>query len=391
MKSKKKKKKIQWQQYTLFIFFGIAGGFCGIFTSQYMDAILDNGGSAWECILGMTGAILTCALAIYGQVIIHEAGHLICGLLSGYQFNSFRIMSFMWVKQDGRICFKRYSLAGTGGQCLMSPPDLVDGRMPVILYNLGGILINIVTGLVSLLLYFVLPEIPILSMLLICFGIMGLAYALANGIPLRLTAVDNDGYNALSLHRNPEACRAFWIQMKIAEQTAAGVRVKDMPEEWFEVPPQELMGNHLISSVGVFACNRLMDQHRFAEADALMAQILEQEDGLVGIYRNFLLFDRIYCNFMSEEPKELTEEMYGKEQKKMLKALKNFPSAIRTEYVYALFVEGQEVQAEIVQEQFEKCGASYPYPQDVESERELMEIAKTRYEEQMLNLTDSSI
>lgn len=377
---KKKKKKIRWQQYIPGLLLGVAGGFCGVFMGDYIAGIEERGWPLWKCGLAFAGGILILCVAIYGQLIIHEAGHLIAGLASGYRFSSFRIGSFMWVKMDGKFCLRQYSLAGTSGQCLMSPPDLVDGRMPVILYNLGGVLVNVVTGTVSLLLYFLLPEIPVLSMFLICFGIIGIAYTLANGIPVHLMAVDNDGCNALSLSRDPKACRAFWIQMKIAEEMAAGVRLKDMPEEWFEVPEAEDMGNNLISAVGVFACNRLMDEHRFEEADSLMARLLEEDINLVGIYRNFLLFDRMYCNFLSEEPQELTEEMFGKEQKRMLKALKTIPAALRTEYVYELFVEDQEVKAEAALERFEKCAEKYPYPQEVEGERELIEIAKARYE-----------
>lgn len=82
------------------------------------------------------------------QIIIHEAGHLVFGLLTGYRYSSFRIGSFMWVEENGKIRFKRLSLAGTGGQCLMSPPDMIDGKIPFVLYNLGGSFLNIITGVV---------------------------------------------------------------------------------------------------------------------------------------------------------------------------------------------------------------------------------------------------
>ena len=84
--------------------------------------------------------------AIFVHVIIHEAGHLVFGLLSGYSFTSFRIFSFMWIKENGKLRLKRLSLAGTAGQCLMTPPELVDGKMPVVLYNLGGSIMNLLTG-----------------------------------------------------------------------------------------------------------------------------------------------------------------------------------------------------------------------------------------------------
>ena len=87
--------------------------------------------------------LLSVYAALLLQIVIHEAGHLVFGLVTGYQFVSFRIWNMMWLKKDGKIQFKRMSLAGTGGQCLMSPPDLADGKMPVLLYNFGGAIMNL--------------------------------------------------------------------------------------------------------------------------------------------------------------------------------------------------------------------------------------------------------
>ena len=86
-------------------------------------------------------AIILVALfiAAYLQIILHEAGHLVCGLLSGYNFVSFCIGSFTIIKQDGKIRIKRFKLAGTGGQCHMSQPrDVALDEVPTMLYNAGG-------------------------------------------------------------------------------------------------------------------------------------------------------------------------------------------------------------------------------------------------------------
>ena len=55
------------------------------------------------------------------QVIIHEAGHLVFGLLSGYKFISFRVFDFKIIKDgNGKLKIRFERLAGTGGQCLKS-------------------------------------------------------------------------------------------------------------------------------------------------------------------------------------------------------------------------------------------------------------------------------
>ena len=58
--------------------------------------------------------LLGLALAMVIHTVIHEAGHLIFGLATGYRFISYRVFQFMWIKQGGRIRFTRMSLAGTG-------------------------------------------------------------------------------------------------------------------------------------------------------------------------------------------------------------------------------------------------------------------------------------
>ena len=63
--------------------------------------------------------IVTLLFGIILQIIIHEAGHLFFGLLSGYKFISFKVFNFAIVKdEENRIKFKIIQgTKGTAGQC----------------------------------------------------------------------------------------------------------------------------------------------------------------------------------------------------------------------------------------------------------------------------------
>lgn len=330
--------------------------------------------SAAEEILSMFSLLILMYVGIFLQIIVHEAGHLIFGLMSGYRFSSYRIMNFMWVKQDGKLHVRRLSIAGTSGQCLMAPPDLKDGKVPYVLYNLGGSLMNIFFSALCVLLMLIVPGFFLDTVFGMC-AIIGFAFALINGIPMRMGPVDNDGYNALSLGKDPAALRAFWLQMKISEQTAAGVRLKDMPAEWFEIPEDEAMGNSMIGALGVFAANRMMDEHDFSAADKLMEHLLSLPSGIVPLYRRMMVCDRMYCELIAENRSEVVANMLTKEQKKFMKSMKTFPSVLRTEYALALLSDRDENKAAQVLSRFEKIARTYPYPSDIQSERELMQIA----------------
>ena len=373
--NEKKKKKGQWQQWLFMGFFVLIGAVCGVLMAHFAEQNVTEGSSLWEELLPLVVLFVGMFVGMYLQLIIHEAGHLVFGLLSGYRFSSFRIGSFMLLKENDRIVIKKLTLAGTGGQCLMVPPPMQDGRIPVILFNLGGSLMNLIVSTILLIVYLLIPSGTIISFICLIMVMIGVAIALMNGIPLRLGTVDNDGYNALSLGKNPDAMRAFWLQLKVNEQISKGVRLKDMPDEWFTVPTDEAMCNSMVAAQGVFATNRLMDQQRFEEADQLIAHLLQIDSGIVGLHRSLMICDRMYCEMISNNRKEILDEMLTKEQTNFMKAMKKFPSVIRTEYVYSLLTQKDETKAKEARALFEKVAKTYPYPSDIQSERELIEIA----------------
>lgn len=364
------------------LLFMLCVGFaCGFLMAGYMDSSGLTGGSKGKSVLSWILLFAGLYLGIFLQTVIHEAGHLVFGLLTGYRFSSFRIGSFMWVMEEGKLHFCRLNVAGTGGQCLMLPPDMDGDKLPVVWYNLGGSLMNIIVSVLLLLSLLLVERGSFAETIILIIAVIGIVFALINGIPLHAGLVDNDGYNAVSLCKDKKARRAFWIQMKFVEETARGTRMKDMPGEWFAAPADEDMKNSMVAAIGVFACNRLMDEHRFAEADRLMEHCLEIESGIVGLHRSMLVCDRMYCELVGQNRPEVLEQLYTKEQKKFMKSMKKFPSVLRTEYACALLAEKDETKAEKIRGEFEKNAKTYPYAVDIESERELMERAVLAYRE----------
>lgn len=324
--------------------------------------------------------LLSLYAGLFLQIIIHEAGHLIFGLLSGYKFSSFRIANFMWITENGSVKFKRHSIVGTAGQCIMIPPDFDNGKIPFVLYNLGGTLMNIISAFLFLALYTVFKNGSILPAVMLNFALVGLLCAITNGVPMRTGTIDNDGYNTITLARNGNALRAFWIQMQIAEQSAKGVRPKDMPDEWFIVPADGEMKNGPMAAIGVFACSRLLDECRFDEARALSDHMLDIDSAMAGVHRCFLICNRIFLELIGENNSSVLEKLYDKKQKKFMQSMKNSITVLRTEYAYALLAERDGTKADNIKAQFEKRAKTYPYPIDIVSERELMDIAFGRFQ-----------
>ena len=188
----------------------VTGFLVGMYNSVCIDYGYIQNGSKVFLIYGMAVYLI----AVYMQMMIHECGHLIFGLISGYRFVSIRFASFVLTKINGKLRLKRYTLAGTGGQCIMAPPDSADDDIPVTLYNLGGCFTNLISALLFIALWFVAAN-PFVSFFLITAALWGLSSALQNGIPMTLPAISNDGKNVIIMRKNKTARRSFILSVKI--------------------------------------------------------------------------------------------------------------------------------------------------------------------------------
>ena len=305
------------------------------------------------------------------SLIAHEGGHLVFGLASGYRFSSFRVGSFMISEENGHLVTSRYSLAGTGGQCIMDPPDMKDGEIPYILYNMGGVMMNLICASICLLIGLAVLQVPYVSTFFLMMVVINIYMALTNGIPAKAGLVANDGFNTVAISRSKAARRAFWIMMKGSVLAGRGISVTQMDEEWFQLPDEKDMNNEITSYLGVLRENRFMAAHQFDEALALAEKLLKYP-AVLPIYQKGLICDIIYCRILNGNND--ISELKDRETAAYLKQMKDNPSVIRTSYAVSLMVENDQSKADECLKQLEKVALTYPIKSDIDAERELIRI-----------------
>ena len=372
----KEKKKLGFSAHIITVLFVAVGAVCGAIMAQRVF-LTDLSGA--DGLFRLAMLFICFYIAFYAQVIIHEGGHLIFGLISGYRFSSFRIGSLMLIKgTDSRLSIKKFKLAGTGGQCLMSPPELKDGLIPYRLYNLGGSILNLVSAAIFLGLSLLFPEVSLIGTAFLLFAVLGLAFALINGVPLHTPMIDNDGYNAISLGKDPAALYAFYLQLKVNEMQTHNIRLKDMPEEWFELPQKEKLNNPIIAACAVNTASCLIDKGELIEALGLIDSLLSSKTAIVGIHRAMLKNDLIYLKLVLGYDTESIETLLDEQQKKFMCSMKSFPAIIRTGYAVALLYKNDIIAAQKAYDQFSRVSKTYPYKGDLEGERELLQKASEK-------------
>lgn len=362
-RDKKKALKRLWLTVPVGIAVGVAAG------------ILEN---VWEdfSFPSLWAVIPLFFLAYLTEVAIHEAGHLVCGLLSGYRFVSYRILTFAFYKKEGKLRFGRYAVPGTAGQCLMAPPSFDAEQVPYRLFHMGGVIFDSISFAVHLLLFVFVP----VEWLRFYFGLLAfiaLVFALSNGIPMTV-GVANDGKNLRDMSRSPKAREAACRQLLLLEEMARGTRYKDMPEELFPIYTGE-NDSHLTASQTHMALQRMMEKGEFAEAKALILRILTETAELPAAYMNAYLFDLWYLEMMGEHRTAIVE-MLKNELADFSKRQKNSVQVIRCTLTYQYLYVGNMTEIRAARARLDRLGKSYVFKGDLAFENQLIDNAKAIYD-----------
>ena len=362
------------QKYIIPFLFVIIGAVGGIVISRVTDELT---GLSFPAALAL--GLMLFGISLYIHIIIHESGHCLFGLLSGYRFVSFRVGSLMWIRTSEGIRRKKYSLAGTGGQCLMEPPGNIDDPFPVVLYNMGGVIVNLSAAALFWLLSLLCKNNAYLHVFCNLMVVCGIGLALTNGIPLK-GLVNNDGSNTLEIISNPAAKRAFWISMKVNAKVSDGISIGDLPEEWFEMPDPKDYDNSLISYIPYAKNDRLLTQGRYDEASQLRKHILAEVTGLPGIYRTLLQSEDIFYELSHENRAEVINRIYTKEFAKTVKTMRSLPPILRMECLKAKIHDRDEAKFTKNMAEYEKLLKEYPYVTEGENDRRILMDALSQIE-----------
>ena len=376
MKKQKEKKSCKKKLgYLAPILFGIV---LGVLLAEIMDQAGPN--SSTE--MGTTSVFLvfiSLAVTILFHIVTHEAGHLIFGLLSGYSFVSFRIGSFTLVRAKNQWKIRRFHIPGTGGQCLMSPPAMdEEGNYPTKLYNLGGILVNLVFSLLFTVLAIVVDAPDAKSMFIGAAG-MGYIMFLSNGIPMKAGGIANDGYNVLSIDKDPVGKRCFHMQLEVNARLSEGERMKELPLELVEVEENSELKNPLIAAGKLFEYYWYADQLRFEEGECVLKAFEPVWEQMIPLLRNMIAVERIYLEIIHKNRQEIIDELMTKEVKAYLKNGKYDVHASRVQYGLALRKDSTSKKTKKAKEHCLKVVKSNP----VEGEA-IMSLELASYMEQQL-------
>ncbi len=380
-----KKKSIKILKGLLGVILGIAVGLCSMKLILWLvdggkpmvesaTEGTDYGLLAFSILLALVWLVVTVMI----HLVLHEAGHLVMGLLTGYRFLSFRVFKLTLAKTDEGLKWKRYHIAGTGGQCLMElPKDQDVNTAPWFWYNAGGVLMNVLLVLVAILVLRTTGLGIAGFSFFVMLAFVGIVMALMNGIPMLAGGVGNDAHNIMTLWRHPELRQYFVRTLQMAGQLTRGRRLKEMPEEWFvdkpvteDSPPLEI-GNR------VNFMTMLEDQGRLDEALKVGEDLMSLGKKLPQIYQLEVGGERVMLELLTSNRTEVVEQLWTSTVEKYTVMNSNYsPIKCAVLFTYELLFHHDKEKAETYSQSLQLHQDKYAMTGEARTAISLVETAR---------------
>ncbi len=348
--------------FIIFIIIGAGGGFLlATYINEHDLSFLE-----------LLYAFVWLAIGYLIGIVVHESGHLVTGRKSGYEFVSFRVGSITWIKENGKLKQKKFNIQGTGGQCIMMPPDIENPEdVPFVLYFLGGGLFNLISAAIFIPIGILIPNFYA-SMPAFMFGAASFIQGLINLIPLNLT-VPNDGYQIVIFSRSKEERILFYKHLRINGLLYQGYTPAEMPEKMFDFGENSRGLSELIHA------SLYIDKKDFKTAEALVKSAIESGK-LLSIYEYEAKTELLFCKIMNSAPENEINELYDKSLKEYIRASgKTQIAKHRIMYAYYLLFANDK---EAAQKEYETALAmkeTYPSAGEIKSELSVIEYVKNYY------------
>ena len=243
----------------------VLGGAFGLLLGSYLYFVSTN------VMLNIFITVFSLVIFLIVHVFIHELGHLFFGLLTNYKVKSIRFFPHTLLFREGRINYKKFSLQGTAGQCIMVPPPLDSkGRFPSKLYLIGGSLSNLITATIVL----------IFCLVTGVYTIVGYLLGFMNILPVGIS----DGMTLKTISKSKISLKQFYSQFVIYCETTDGVLLRDIPASLLVINEKQDAADYMNNYIILIVYARALDDFDFEKAKNIIEPLWLEKEKLIPIY-----------------------------------------------------------------------------------------------------------
>lgn len=331
-------------------------------------------------------AIFIAALILFapGMIIVHEFGHYLGGKIDNLEFISFRFGNTVLARENGKLKFKNLETSQLGGQCIMAPKEGVTYNKAPLAYLSGGLIMNLIIGIIGLVLTLMLvrrPEATNVAVISITtvLAIVGLGSFIKNIIPIRAGLILSDGYliKEVLTHPGKSGYGPIYTQLEFAKMNAEDISLLSADEELYKLPEDFDPSRPLHAQNATLTMNYLIGKDKVKEAVEIGEKILAANKGDKTFERGvheYLYFEYMmgkYPNYQVDPEVLLDLIKYAEQQV-------GSPSLMRLSFAHYLLVKRNTPRAQMFKEQFLRaCDMNY-FQGEIQREKRLVSAVERR-------------
>lgn len=244
-------------------------------------------------------------ITLFVQMIIHELGHLIFGLLTKYKLVSFQILFLKIIKNEKiKLTFDFNNIIA--GQCLMEPPKKDNNSYyPYFWHLIGGIVLNLIVVLVAF--PFVFKTSGLLSFSLYSFSFIGLMIAILNGIPFN-DKIPNDGKNLINIINSIPNKEAYYLQLCTNALLNKGFSYQEIDTANFVDPKYSDIDSSLMTVAKMIEYNYYCYKLDFYNAFSIISYLFNRKEKL-NYFNEIISLEYIFMLILLNLKQEATNEV----------------------------------------------------------------------------------
>lgn len=233
-------------------------------------------------------------LSFVVQLLFHEIGHLIGGMLTGWRFIYLQLFNVTVTKRMRLSAFTFKIVDISNFQCIMYPESINSNPF---IYTLGGCLINLLLAMLGLIVMVVEYNNIVISLYAWSFFVMGLGFFIMNGVP-RVKQICNDMACYQLLKNDSLTKQCHNAQLMTAKLLYEGCTYKQIGEEILCLPSDEAY-NDILAYQAILEYYYYLDIEDY-ESQKKALEKIKDESKLSTSTISYLHIEHVYVNLVNQ-------------------------------------------------------------------------------------------
>lgn len=253
----------------------------------------------------------------------------------------------------------------------MKPPKLKNHKIPYFWKLSGGIILNISSAIIVLLIINYIPLNEIIYIFLIVYIVIGFYLGIFNALPLR-TSIGTDGCKILAIYKNKQA-REYLYNLYMGELNySKDVQIKDNSQTILNLPKDANLNNPILAAIKNLEADRYYSNMEYEKAEESYKSLISDDVKLTKVQKNEVLCQILYFEIIKGNKEEVGKLM-TKKLKKYIKSTYSNISKKRLMYAYTVLIEKDVEKSEKIWHDFHNSTEDSLMKSQIETESEMMD------------------